>query len=202
MTDRPLRDQFKNLLDREQLRDEEFAEFETLLGKPIKSHTRFPWHPGLTAAITASLLLFIGAFFYILQPIEDRQLLVSQRIAEEVLANHINIHPLDLKTSSMEQVRLGMDRLNFIPVSTKAMAAGSLNLLGARYCTLQGVIATQLMFFDEEGGLVTFYQAAYDPERFGPLPNISQRQEPLAVVRNGVNIHIWLEQGVVIAQAR
>ncbi len=102
----------------------------------------------------------------------------------------------------MEQIRQGMDRLNFVPVSTSVPAAGTLSLLGARYCTLQGVIATQLMFSDEKGGLVTFYQAAYDPERFGPLPDINQAQQPVSVVKSGVEIQMWVEQGVVIAQAR
>ena len=198
----PLRDQLKNLLNSEQLRENEFADIEALLGKSTESPTRSWRRPGLAAAMVASLVLIVGTWFYTLDPADNNQIATSQRIAEEVLANHINIHALDLETSSMEQIRQGMDRLNFVPISTKATLGGNLTLLGARYCTLQGVIATQLMFLDENGGLVTFYQAAYDHRRFGPLPDINQQQNPLAVAKNGVNINIWVEQGVVIAQAK
>jgi len=152
--------------------------------------------------MVASLVLIVGVWFYTFNPGGDDLVVVSQHIAEEVLANHINIHALDMETSSMEQIRLGMDRLNFVPVSTKTTTGDNLKLLGARYCTLQGVIATQLMFADEKGNLLTLYQAAYDPQQFGLLPDISQEQKPIAVVKNGVEIRMWVEQGVVIAQAR
>lgn len=198
----PLRDQLKNLLNREQLRENEFADIEALLGKSTDSPTRSWRRPRLAAAMVASLVLIVGTWLYTLDPADNNQIATSQRIAEEVLANHIHIHTLDLETSSMEQIRQGMDRLNFVPVSTRATTGDNLTLLGARYCTLQGVIATQLMFVDERGGLVTFYQAAYDPERFGALPDINQQQNPLTVVKNGMDVRIWVEQDVVIAQAR
>lgn len=204
MTKRPLREQLGNLLRRDRLKDDEFEALQASLNKTTPAKRPALQRRAL-AAMAASVLLAVGIWFgYNAQTPHDADSHsgLSMRIAEEVLTNHIHIRAMDMETSSMEQIRRGLDRLDFSPVSSEIITDGGLRLLGARYCTLQGRIATQLMFQNDNGDIVTFYQAAYDAERFGPLPDIDRQQRPLTLIKNGVSITIWVEQGVVVAQAR
>lgn len=205
MTDRrPLREQLRNLLGRDRLRDDEFDDLQSLLGQrgTPGGNDR---NRATLIAVAASVLLMFGVWFAHDMGSPGNPAYrgeTSLRIAEEVLTNHIHMRALDLETSSMDQVRQGLDRLDFVPVSSEVVDATGLRLVGARYCTLQGRIATQLMFHDHSGEIITFYQAAYDAQRFGQLPDIDRQQRPLTLVKRGVRITIWVEQGVLVAQAR
>lgn len=191
-----LRPQLKRILEAERLDDSQFGELRQLLNtaesRVVASRWRWTW----PASVAAALLLVLGVWF----TGQTGGSVIPSRIAEEVTTNHIHLHPLDIRTSSMRRVREELDRLNFVPVVPFTANREHLTLQGARYCTLQGVIATQLMFEDEDGALTTYYQAAYDPERFGRLPDIERRQ-PLTLVKQGVEVLIWVEHGVVMAQA-
>ncbi|MBB3059905.1 hypothetical protein [Microbulbifer rhizosphaerae] len=189
----PLRPQLKQMLERDRLDDRQYAQLQRSLdsrGTRTGQNRRRAW-----LASAAALLLSFGVWF----SWHTVSGVVPGRIAEEVTTNHIHLHPLDIETSSMQRVRSRLQRLDFVPV--RPDAANGLTLLGARYCTLQGAIATQLMFLTPDGSLVTFYQAAYDPQRFGDLPQGLQ-ERPLTLVRQGVEIRIWVERGVVMARAQ
>lgn len=126
----------------------------------------------------------------------------APRIADEVLTNHLKIHVPDVAVASIEQVGDLLDRLDFRPVPSARIDMSSLRLVGARYCTLQGAIATQLLMVDTHGNPVTHYQAAFEPARFGRLPQREAGDELLGLTRSGLRIEIWVESGITMAKAR
>lgn len=196
------RDQLRRMLEQNALDDREYERLRQLVRRK-HSHQRFiSWRPA--AAIAASILVVVvaGLLTWQARPETSPYADIPRHIAKEVLVNHINIRALDVSTDSLDDVRRALDRLDFMPVSSGAVTGRNLRLLGARYCTLQGRIATQIMFETEEGEVVTLYQTAYDQSHFGALPDIDQYQRPLQLFRRGVEITIWVEQGVLVAQAR
>lgn len=199
---RPLREQFRHVLQEDELSDNDIAEIDRLIAQADTRQIRSqrPYWRLLAAAMMAFMML--GYIGWKVMPESVDTPVVSQRIAEEVLTNHVHIRAMDTETSSFDQVRRSLDRLDFVPVASSVVENTGLRLLGARYCTLQGTIATQLLFETEQGDIVTFYQAAYDPERFGPMPHIDRQQQPMVLLQQGVEILLWVERGVLIAQAR
>lgn len=195
---RPLREQLKHKLSRDRLDDDEFVRFERQLAEERHGSGMLPARVRMGAAVAALLLLGLTILAYF--PGNDSEDL-PKRLAQEVFTNHVHNHSLDLETQSIEELREGLDRLNFVPVDAIASRDERLTLLGARYCTLQGAIAAQMLFHTPSGARVTRYQAAYDPGRFGGLPDWDRQQEPVSVRLRGVEVRLWVEQGVVIAEA-
>jgi len=221
MTRQPVKSLLKDKLSRENLSDEEYARLEKLM----QNHQRnpvFTWYrrPQIGIALAACLLLVVvllmrSTYFSPSSPADTsnvqlvpaaEDMLVSHpsaaRIAKEVLTNHIYIKQMDIETDSIEVVRTNFDRLDFALQISNLMSQDILTLLGARYCTLQGFIATQLLFQTPNGEKVTHYQAAYDETRFGPLPDISLQQPPIILAERGYTVEIWREAGLVMARAQ
>jgi len=221
MNKQPLKILLKEKLSGQQLNDREYARLEKCM-KSRQGNTawiRTRWLAG-GLVLAASVLFVIVVLIY---PSDesaspDLSTLVSGvipgmiepstanpsaiRIAEEVLTNHILIKQMDIETGSIEEVRNRFDKLDFAVLTSQRMLDDSLILLGARYCTLQGFIATQLLFQTYAGEKVTHYQAAYDQTRFGPLPDISLQQPPIILAERGYTVEIWREAGLVMARAQ
>jgi len=58
-----------------------------------------------------------------------------------------------------------------------------------------------LVFRDSQGNRITLYQASYDSARFGSLPDLDKQQRPATVVRQGLEIKVWQQSGVLLALA-
>lgn len=194
----PLKSQIKQLISEEHLDDRQFSELRALLDKPGR-FTRFltRWQnayglAGMAAVVLLAITLTLPAM------IAGHDL--PEKIAEEVITNHLHIHPMNIETGSMEKIRAYFDRLDFVPQTSSLMPTAE--LIGGRYCTLQGAIATQLFFNSADGRRITQYQAAYQADRFGPLPDITQNQPPLELAMHGLQIRIWKENNLVMASAR
>ncbi|HZX50899.1 MAG TPA: hypothetical protein VFE95_02585 [Pseudomonas sp.] len=94
-----------------------------------------------------------------------------------MLTNHTRIYLLDIQTDSFTQLNAKLNRLDFALQET-APEEVSAPLQGTRYCTLQGVLATQLIYQTAQGQALTQYQTLYDRERFGPLPSPHPETRP------------------------
>ncbi|MDT8364078.1 MAG: hypothetical protein RQ714_05440 [Nitrosomonas sp.] len=201
MTDRaPLKASIKAMLEQDALTERELAQLQRLPQRA--SRPRWPssakW---LTTGLGGVAAVFMLAFIILstqLAPPED----VRQRIAHEVLTNHLRIKALDVETGSMSRIQAFFDRLDFEPRMSSQLGENRLALIGGRYCTIQGAIAAQLKFKTPEGEIVTYYQAAYDRKRFGALPDTSRGASPLIINARGHQIKIWQESGLVMVTAR
>jgi len=204
-----LREGLKQMLQEDQLTQSEIAQLQkSQQATTVPEYTpekRFSFKrvvsiANLAAACSILIALFITVNLYNSKLNDD----TPQRIAQEVLTNHLKLKNLDLETSSMTELRSYFDQLNFSPFYSKFLDNADFRLLGARYCTLQGVIALQFRFLTAEGEMVTYYQALYDNENFGKLPDVKEGSKPYVVNANGFAMSIWKEDGVVavLAQAR
>lgn len=142
--------------------------------------------PSVSIAVCAVLVLLFGA---LTPPIE-------QRIAKEVVKNHLKLKPLDVASNSLPAVRRYFTQLDFAVVQAKqplllAATKPEPRLLGGRYCSIQGVTAAQLRYAHPHG-VTTLYQVAYDERVFGPMASRTN------MVLDGVHVSMWLEQGVLL----
>jgi hypothetical protein len=204
-TKKPLREGLKQMLQEDHLNESEIAQLQ-ISQQATTAHApenRFSLKRLARSAnlVVASLLLItllaVGSF-YPWKASDD----TLQRIAQEVLTNHLKLKKLDLETSSMTDLRNYFNQLNFSPFYSEFLDHSDLRLLGARYCTLQGVIALQFRFLTPEGEMVTYYQALFDKEHFGKLPDVKEGKQPHVVNANGFAMSVWKEDGVVAVLAQ
>lgn len=192
----PLRQQLAEMLNRQQLDEQQFARLQRKLAPPRAVRTG--WRAKLAAAACISLLVVPPFFVQHHQSAPFSQ--VGERISEEVLTNHTRIYLLDIQTDSFAQLHAKLNRIDFALQET-APEEITVTLQGARYCTLQGVLATQLIYQTAKGQRLTQYQTHYDPERFGPLPASRSQAWQTRSQASAISIRIWQQNGVLIAEA-
>ncbi len=195
----PLKNTLKNLLEDDSLSDSEIAMLQRLQKPEKKPYFTPPsWlYPALGGLVTG-LILMVFTMPYLVGPTYNAQ----QRIAHEVLTNHLHVKPLDISTGSIAEVQTYMDKLNFNPKLSAHLLNTKAQLIGGRYCTLQGVIAAQLKLKMPSGEVITYYEAAYDKNRFGPLPNAENNEQPIIVNENGFTMRMWQESDLVMVTAQ
>jgi len=147
-----------------------------------------------------AVFLAIPVYMQISEQKNSFNLEMAQLIAEEVVKNHLHLKPLEVKSNSLSDIRRYFTQLNFIPVASGLVNSLDTRLLGARYCSLQGITAAQLRLQDHKGRFLnTLYQAEYKKEVFGRLPDIGQDEQPLVAYANGIKVKVWLERDIVFA---
>jgi len=178
------------------LSDDQLQELELLAGQaaPVTVR-RFPVIPFAIAGAAAAFLL---VFF--LTPLIVEQGDVRERIAMEVASNHIKLKPLEVETSSIEGIRDYFDKLDFIPVSSNLVRQSGLELIGGRYCSLQGITAAQLRVKKPGASEVqTLYQTEYRRDVFNNMPVMEEGEDPVEIFVKGIKVKIWVEKGLLFA---
>jgi hypothetical protein len=133
-----------------------------------------------------------------LQFSKDNFQTMPQQIAEEVVSNHLKLKPLEVKTGSINAVRGYFTKLDFMPVESSLQALNNLQLIGGRYCSLQGITAAQLRMKQGEN-LQTLYETEYVPDVFGDIPILEKGEEPQVVYAKGIKVKVWVEKGLLFA---
>lgn len=196
----PLRGALKTMLEAEALTGRELAELQRLQQRTARP--RWPasarWFTAALGGVAAALLVLVVSLALPTEPATG----IQQRIAHEVLTNHLRIKPFDVETDSMARVQAYFDRLDFMPRLSPHVGNEKLALAGGRYCTLQGAIAAQLRFRLPSGEIMTYYQAVYDPGRFGALPDAGRGESPILVKERGFRMRLWQESGLVMVTAQ
>lgn len=148
-------------------------------------------------ALTASLVLvfMLSVNFY------PGSRGISWKIADEVAMNHIKMKPMELKSDRLAPLRDYFTQLDFSVVRSELLAKQNYTMLGGRYCSIQGVSAAQLRYRTDNGRKVTLYEVAYDPKLYGDIPKIEQGEAPLSIDVKGVSVSLWVEKGLLMAEA-
>ncbi|MEQ9564753.1 MAG: hypothetical protein RLN85_02875, partial [Pseudomonadales bacterium] len=139
--EKPLKQSLKTMLEAESFSGQQLRDLNNLQSSQASKTKWFSQRrrllTGGSAAIAASVLFVTGRnLFY-----DDDA--IQEGIVREVLTNHIHIRKLDIETSSINEVASYFDRLAFAPFLSSQINRGSFELLGGRYCTLQGELASQ-----------------------------------------------------------
>ena len=200
----------KRFIEQQTLDSEQLDRFEHLLGgfaehvEPERHEPDsklLPQQPrrvgGLMAMAACVVILFIVSLnFYLQQPTK------IDLIANEVAMNHIKMKPLELKAETLPPLKDYFTQLDFSIVDSTLFTQQNNKMLGGRYCSIQGVTAAQIRFLTAEGKKVTLYEVGYDPKIYGELPMLSQGQQPLFIEVKGISVKIWVEKGLLMAEAR
>ncbi|WP_271272154.1 hypothetical protein [Aliamphritea hakodatensis] len=121
----------------------------------------------------------------------------AHEIAAEVAYNHFNRRPLETRGSSFPTLSGYFTQLQFEPVLSSLLAGEVFQ--GARYCSLSSIRAAQFRVEDVNGEEQTWYQVDYQPEVFGPLPDIGRGDAPVVAYGKGLPVKIWVEKGMLFA---
>ena len=152
---------------------------------------------GLLAAI-----LFTALFTAMLLPrmeVTEKESML-QLIANEVVKNHLNLKPLEVHTNNLDSLIHYFTQIDFLLRPSREVKNFKTNLLGGRYCSLQGITAAQLRLKNQPNSKTdTLYQTEYRKEVFGPLPDIDRKQAPAIAWARGIKVKVWVEKGVLFA---
>jgi hypothetical protein len=109
--------------------------------------------------------------------------------------------PLEIETSAMSDIERYFTQLDFFPISSRQFSFSPDQMLGGRYCSIQGITAAQLRYHDSQGRYVTLYETRYDSARFPPLPDVEKGEVPLKLYVSGLKITLWIEKGLLLVSA-
>lgn len=183
-------DQMRTLVDRQ----------TTMVSQQPDRPVRAGWLQfGAAAAIVLTLISvwFTGQWY---AAREGNRLMVA--IADEVAANHLKLKPLEVEGSDLDSVFGYFRDLDFRLVATPRLGGIDRELLGGRYCSIQGIAAAQLRYREPDGDLSTWYEGMLPSAQLSLLPSIERGQTPAEFYVRGIRVDIWTEHGVVFAAAR
>lgn len=124
-------------------------------------------------------------------------------IAMEVAENHLKLKPLEIQSSDLREVLGYFDGLEFNLVESSSIAANPGDqLLGGRYCSIQGVDAAQLRVRSKSGQLSTWYEATLPASSLNLIPNIDHGDSPETRYLKGLLVRVWQENGVLFSEAK
>jgi len=162
-----------------------------------KTIRAFSWYKMVSVA--SVLMLSVLGIYLINSPYFSTQT-IEQRIAEEVAGNHLKLKPLEIRANTMQEITAYFKQLDFSPVSPSSVKLSKQNLLGGRYCSIQGVTALQLRLMNNKTNKVqTLYETEYDKQVFKDFPELKEGSKPLTVYVKGMKVDMWMEKDILFA---
>lgn len=142
-------------------------------------------------AIATAVVLLIAFTFYTAS--RDRQTL-AQRVFAEVAMNHAKGLSVEVASADYGDVQRGLARLGF-DIRPDAATRESYQLVGGRYCSIQGRLAAQLKLTHRETGIS---HTLYVTRTTEALTGIADREVEL----DGAVIRLWTEGDRFFGMAR
>ncbi len=169
-----------------ELSNERLEKLQSLEGKT--SRPLFSWNIFVTGFATLSILfaVVLVGFPQVTRSLEDN-------ILHEVVKNHIKNMPSEIETSNLFAISSKLSRLDFAIINSTYTSDKS--LVGARYCSIQGVTAAQLQYKDTVGTRYTVYQVPV-PKEFESRKGLIKESDI-----SGVHVQIYVEKGLLIGKA-
>jgi hypothetical protein len=193
---KPLKQSVQDHLETYSLSEDQLSKLESLTeqNKPVTKQRVSIYSFAMIGAVATFMLVFF------LTPYLQNQSGIQEKIAMEVVANHIKLKPLEIETSSIEGIRSYFKKLDFVPVNSQLVSQLGLELIGGRYCSLQGNIAAQLRVRKPGNNSVqTLYQTEYRKDVFENMPTLEEGDKPVDIYVKGVKVTIWVEKGLLFA---
>ena len=154
---------------------------------------------GFTRVATFLVCAFFISMVSYVQFNEYKKQNIVTRIVAEVVKNHSNLKPLEVTSNKLSVVSTYFKGLDFSPYLTDyGQLSNTLksNLIGGRYCSVQGNTAAQLRLQTQEGRLSTLFQANAS-ELFSEIPDIDQAS-PIIKYQGGFEVQMWQEKGLLM----
>ena len=184
-----------NYIDLQDEKLDELVQLQESLSNNQADRSRFSAFTKL-AGIAATLIIAIAAGLFI----SNQQASIGGKIALEVSKNHLKLKPLEVNSNQLSDLSNYFTQLDFKLVHTKILSDPNWELIGARYCSIQGNSAAQLRLKNKQTGVIeTLYQAPYYETQFSKVPVLEHSQPPLEEYAKGIGVNIWVEKGVLFA---
>jgi hypothetical protein len=185
-------------LQQKSLSEKQIKQLRQLQNQGEKNKTSQPIRWYIPTVIAISIILTV---FLLYRPmLQLNQQNMAMLIAEEVVSNHLKLKPLEVKTNQFQDINHYFTMLDFVPIVSDRLPDLPNQLLGGRYCSLQGITAAQLRLRNANNGEIqTLYETGYNPSIFKKLPNLDNGEEPVILYVKGVKVDIWVEKGVLFA---
>ncbi len=140
-------------------------------------------------AMAASVLLLILYLFRGTVPLPGE-------IAEEIAYNHNKQMKMEIKTSSLDPIQSFLSKVDFTIIQSEYLPAETWEIVGGRYCSIQGRLAVQMRVKNiMTGKTQTLYQVPY------PRDLENSKTIPMDTYVNGVQVKIWKEKGLLLGLA-
>lgn len=140
-----------------------------------------------TCVLLIGLILLLNLF---------NQTSLTQRVMDEIAYNHRQEMPVEVAANSISVIGQYLNRLSFSLISPQSLAENGWQLIGGRYCSINGKLAAQLKVRNiSENKVYTLYQASTEGKLVQPDASLKSSTV------NGVKVLIWSEQGLLLGLA-
>jgi hypothetical protein len=147
--------------------------------------------PISTPPVRLASLFVLGLFMTVILTTYNGD--ITDQVVQEVMLNHSKRLFVEFAVETYAGLGEQMTKLDFIPRASKRLARDRYQLLGARYCSIHGQLATQIKLRGDAGEIHTLYQTLYSEA----LIKLSEG----SVQRNGLKILLWTEAGLLYVLA-
>ncbi|MCH8044485.1 MAG: hypothetical protein IID44_12270 [Planctomycetes bacterium] len=153
-----------------------------------------PWNPWISvAAGLVTVAVLAAVFIWAQSQPGGGHPPTAEIIAEEIATNHNRDMPVEIETDAFDSLAEKLDKLDFRPISPGRLDERELQMVGGRYCKIQGQIAAQIKLRDAAGRTWTLYECR-DSKL---LSGVRARR----VKTLGIEVELWREAGVLLGLA-
>lgn len=158
---------------------------QDLITATHRADQRRRWRRAAVTLLAAAAVLIVVLF----GPLRPTPL---ERAAKEVAHNHYKQPALEVLTDDYAAAGEALRRLRFTPTAPARLEDRGLEMLGARYCSIQDHLAVQVRLTDADSRLYTLYETRLTTD----LEDLTGE-----IAMEGVRIEIWQEDGLLFALA-
>lgn len=118
---------------------------------------------------------------------------LTKVVAKEIALNHNKRLNVEFSARDYMELRKKMGKLDFPTIASVRLQRGQYQLVGGRYCSIQGQLAAQIKLKDNKGRVHTLYQT---PDT-NTLAGLAEGERQV----DGLRISLWREAGLVFGLA-
>jgi hypothetical protein len=116
-------------------------------------------------------------------------------ISKDIAYNHNSKLQMEVVSTQLQTVQGHLNKLDFKLVNSRKIQRDNLQLIGGRYCNINGKIAAQMQLrHNKTQTIYTFYQANVEKDFIDNLSN-----DEMAI--DGVKVKLWREKGLLMGLA-
>lgn len=119
---------------------------------------------------------------------------IAVAVAREAAIGHNEKQELEFQARECAELRAKMKSLDFTPVEPVMMREMNMHIVGARYTTIAGAIAAQIVYRDAKGVPCTLYEVR-PVER---LARVATGEHQI----DGVHVALWKEKSLIMVLVR
>lgn len=157
-------------------------------GAAMRRRRRVPI--GIAAAVVIALATFIWTAAYRMESPQH----VASIVARQAALGHNEKQELEFRVKDSAELRRRMKSLDFAVVEPQMMQEMNMHIIGARYATLGGEMAAQILYVDAHGVPCTLYEVR-PADRLARIATGDQQVD-------GLRVSVWKEKGLVMVLAR